>query len=104
MQINAKHYIQSLPKMYKNSTQYHANFFLICAKLMIVTSLSDQKFNINTCRTSKVGWDSEVQQDTTPSDFGIDHIRTLESHIYSIDTCTEHTRLYNYPRGDGITQ
>lgn len=63
-----------------------------------------QKFNINTCRTSKVGWDSEVQQDTTPSDFGIDHIRTLESHIYSIDTCTEHTRLYNYPRGDGITQ
>ena len=55
MQINAKHYIQSLPKMYKNSTQYHANSFLICAKLMIVTSLSDQKFNINTCRTSK-GW------------------------------------------------
>lgn len=43
MQINAKHYIQSPPKMYKNSTQYHANFFLICAKLMIhvVTSLSD---------------------------------------------------------------
>ena len=60
---------------------------------MIVTSLSDQKFNTHVGHP-KFGWDSEVQQDTTPSDFGIDHIRTLESHIYSIDTCTEHTRLY----------
>ena len=55
MQIHAKHYTSSNHSQ-KCLKIWHKimPIFLICVKLMIVTSLSDQKFNLNTCRTQRL--------------------------------------------------